>query len=166
MNDNDSPQLKKEQWETKGELPQDVYLVLRKDNQAINPITLVATVDPDGKPRTAPFGSLRAVSPNILRFACSRFHNTHENLCRNNHVSVAVLCPPDIAVSIKGRVKIIKPQMAVSENFVTFQIDIEEVKNDMTQRGLIESAIGFTPLGNHERFFKKIISEIEAIHLS
>ena len=40
------------------ELPADVFGGLHKPNRAVNPISIVATVDRDGMPRTAPVGSL------------------------------------------------------------------------------------------------------------
>ena len=47
-------------WLTSSELPHEVFEVLHKPNRALNPVAIMATVDPDGTPRTAPFGSLRA----------------------------------------------------------------------------------------------------------
>ena len=57
-------------------------------------------VDPDGTPCTAPFGSLRAATPRLLWLACLRYHDTYANLCRDGRVTVALLAPPGIAVSI------------------------------------------------------------------
>jgi len=45
-----------ERWRRGPELPTDVFGVLHKPNRAINPISIVATVDRDGTPRTAPPG--------------------------------------------------------------------------------------------------------------
>jgi flavin reductase (DIM6/NTAB) family NADH-FMN oxidoreductase RutF len=92
-----------ERWRRTAELPSYVFEVLRKRGRAINPVAVVATVDEDGTPRTAPFGSLRAVTPKLVRLACSRHHDTYGNMCRDGRVSVAVLAPPNIAVSIRGR---------------------------------------------------------------
>ena len=58
-----------DQWSRASELPTDIFAVLHKPGRAIapgtaiTPIAIVATVDSDGKPRTAPFGSLRAITP-------------------------------------------------------------------------------------------------------
>ena len=67
-------------WQTALELPPDVFEAWRKPNRAINPVAIVATVDADGMPRTAPFGSVRAITPRLLRLATSRYHDTYRNL--------------------------------------------------------------------------------------
>lgn len=150
-----------ERWRRAPELPPDVFAVLHKPNRAINPVTIVATVDPDGTPRTAPFGSLRAVTPRLLRLACNRRHDTFANLCRDGQVSVALLAPPNIAVSIRGRARVVKAQMDIAEHLVVVEIDVEEVKNDMMHRGVIESAIGFDPPEDLKDFYVGAIAEIE-----
>jgi hypothetical protein len=150
-----------ERWRRSSELPPDVFTVLHKPNRAINPVAIVATVDPDGKPRTAPFGSLRAITPQLLRFACGNYHDTYANLCRDGQVSVAVLAPPNVAVSILGRARVVKEEMDIAKNLVVVEIDIEEVKNDMMPRGFIESAIGFTPPKDLRGFYIGAIAEIE-----
>jgi len=151
----------KTRWRRAPELPQEVFAVLRKPNRAIKPVTIVATVDPDGTPRTAPFGSLRAVTPRLLRLACDHHHDTYANLCRDGRVSVALLAPPNIAVSILGRARVVKERMDIAEHLVVVEIDVEEVKNDMMRRGVIESAVGFTPPEALKDYYVGAITEIE-----
>lgn len=150
-----------EQWRSASELPADVFAALHKPNRVINPVTIVATVDSDGRPRTAPFGSLRAITPQLLRLACGNYHDTYVNLRRDGQVSVAVLAPPDIAVSIRGRARIIKGQMDIAKHLVAVEIDIEEVKNDMMRRGIIGSAVGLAPPEDLKDFYVGAIAEIE-----
>ena len=151
----------KERWRRAPELPPDVFTALHKPNRAINPITIVATVDPDGKPRTAPFGSLRAVTPRLLRLACNHYHDTYANLCRDGRVSVALLSPPNIAVSIEGRARMVKERMDTDEHLAVLEIDVEEVKNDMMRRGVIESAVGFMPPEDLMDYYVGAIAEVE-----
>ena len=150
-----------EHWRRTPELPPDVFAVLHKPNRAINPIAIVATVDPDGTPHTAPFGSLRAVTPRLLRLACGNYHDTYANLCHDGRVSVALLAPPNVAVSIKGRARVVKEQMEIAKQLVVLEIDVEEVKNDMMRRGVIESTIGFAPPDELKGFYVGAIAEIE-----
>jgi hypothetical protein len=150
-----------EGWRTSLELPPDVFTALHKPNRAINPVAIVATVDLDGSPRTAPFGSLRAITPQLLRLACANYNDTYANLFRDGQVSVAVLAPPNIAVSIRGRARVVKAQMDIARHLVVVEIDVEEVKNDMMRRGIIESAIGFTPPEDLKSFYVGAIAEIE-----
>ena len=150
-----------ERWRRAPELPGDVFEALHKPNRAINPVPIVATVDADGAPRTAPFGSLRAVTPGLLRLACNHHHDTYANLCRDGRVSVALLAPPDIAVSIRGRARVVREGMATGEHLAVVEIDVDEVKNDMMRRGVIESAVGFAPPEDLRPFYVGAIAEIE-----
>jgi flavin reductase (DIM6/NTAB) family NADH-FMN oxidoreductase RutF len=138
-----------------------VFAVLHKPNRAIDPITVVATVDPDGTPRTAPFGSLRAVTPRLLRLACNRYHDTYANLRRDGRVMVALLAPPNIAVSIRGQARVVKERMDASEHLAIVEIEVEEVKNDMMRRGAIKSAVGFSPPEDLMDYYLGSIAEIE-----
>jgi len=148
-------------WRRAPELPPEVFAVLHKPDRAINPITIVATVDPDGTPRTAPFGSLRAVTPGLLRLACNHYHDTYANLCRDGRVMVALLAPPNIAVSIQGRARVVKERMVTGEHFAVVEIDVEEVKNDMMRRGVVESAVRFSPPADLMDYYLDGIAEIE-----
>ncbi len=156
-----------EQWDRASELPPEVFSILHKPARAINsgsaitPIAIIATVDLDGRPRTAPFGSLRAITPQVLRMACSDRHDTYANLCRDGQVSVAVLAPRNIAVSIRGHARVVKTQMECQKDLVAVEIDIEEVKNDMLEEGIIESTIGFAPFEGFRDYYLGIIAEIE-----
>ena len=151
----------KARWRRAPELPQEVFAVLRKPNSAINPCTIVATVDADGTPRTAPFGSVRAVTPRLLRMISARYHDTYANLCRDGRTMVALVAPPDIAVSIRGRARVVRERMNVDEHSAILEIDVEEVKNDMVRTGVIESAITFSPRDEIRDWFEAAIGEAE-----
>jgi hypothetical protein len=162
MTANQEHQARK-RWRRASELPPEVFAALRKPDSAINPIVIVATVDPDGTPRTAPFGSLRAVTPKLLRLVSSRYHDTYANLCRDGRVTVALLAPPNIAVSIRGQARVVKEQMDSDEHDAVVEIDVEEVKNDMirTPGSAIESAITLFIPEEHIGWFLAVIGEIE-----
>jgi len=108
------------------ELPEEVFTALRKPNRGINPVTIVATVDPDGSPRTAPFGSVRTVTPRLLRMISLHYHDTYKNICRDGRVMVALVAPPNIAVGIQGRARVLREQMNASEGSAILEIDVEE----------------------------------------
>ena len=154
---------REERWRRAAELPPAVFEALHKPGRAINPVTIVATVDGDGRPRTAPFGSLRAVTPRLLRLACNRYHDTYANLCRDGRASVALLAPPNTAVSIRGRARVVSESMEIGEHLSIVEIDVEEVKNDMMGRGEIDSAAGFTPPDDLVDFYVGAIAEIEGM---
>lgn len=135
--------------------------MLRKPNRAINPCTIVATVDADGTPHAAPFGSVRAVTPRLLRMISARYHDTYANLCRDGRMTVALVAPPDIAVSIRGRARVVRERMNVDEHSAVLEIDVEEVKNDMVRTGAIESGITFSPRDEIRDWFEAAIGEAE-----
>lgn len=150
-------------WQTASELPPEVFTVFRKPDRAINPVTVVATIDPDGTPHTAPFGSVRAVTPKLLRLCSWRGHDTYTNLCRDGRVTVALLAPPNIAVSVRGRAKVIREQMDADENYAIVEIDIEEVKNDMIRAVVIERAARVTAVDEYQDWFQAILGEVEGM---
>jgi len=143
------------------EIPKDALAVWRKPDRAISPIAIVATVDADGSARTAPFGSLRAVTSRLLRFASSRYHDTYLNLCRDNRVTVALLSPPNIALTVRGRARVIKEPMDSYENGAILEVDVEEVKNDMVRTVRLDSGITITSQQGFEWWFDGIIGEME-----
>ena len=147
-------------WRRAPELPPEVFEALRKPNRAINPVTIVATVDPDGAPHAAPFGSVRAVTPQLLRMISLHYHDTYANLCRDGRVMVALVAPPNIAVTIRGRARVVRERMNASEQSAVVEIDVEEVKNDMVA-GAIGSAITFFPRDEHQAWFEAVLAEVE-----
>jgi hypothetical protein len=150
----------RERWRRAPELPPQVFEALRKLNREINPVTIVATIDPDGTPRTAPFGSVRAVTPRLLRMISLHYHDTYANLCRDGRVMVALVAPPNIAVSIQGRARVVRERMNTHEHSAILEIDVEEVKNDMVA-GTIGSAITFFPRDEHQDWFEAVLAEVE-----
>ena len=148
-------------WHLLPELPPDVFNVLRKPGRTINPVSVVATVNEDGTPHTAPFGSLRASSPSRLRMICFHFHHTYNNLLRDGRISVSVLAPPNIAVSISGVASLVKSEMAADINYAIFEIAVDEVKNDMVKTLMIETPITISPHYEYKAWFDEVLEELE-----
>jgi flavin reductase (DIM6/NTAB) family NADH-FMN oxidoreductase RutF len=147
-------------WFTAPELPDDVFAAWHKPGGAISPVAIVATVDPDGTPRTAPFGSLRAVTPRLLRLCSHHGHDTYLNLCRDGRVSVA-LVSPDVAVSVRGRARVVRERMQHDEDFAILEIDVEEVKNDMAYRIVVESGIAIHAKEEYQPWYETAMAELE-----
>jgi CxxC-x17-CxxC domain-containing protein len=146
----------------KSELPKELFKTLRKPNRAISPVAIVATVDPDGTPNTAPFGSLRAITPKLLRFASWRHHDTYKNLCRDERVTVTFLAPPNIAVSIRGSANVVREEMKTDKNYAIVEIEVEQVKYDMVRIVIIENTITISARGEDAaRWFQSVVGELE-----
>ena len=150
-------------WRTASELPDYVFETLRKSDQAINPVSIVATVDESGAPHTAPFGSVRAISPKLLRLISLRYHETYSNLCRDGRVTMALVAPPHVAVSLNGRAELVKEKMDSDAHHAILDIHVEGVKNDMVRSGTIGSGITFFPLDELQSCFEAALKEIEAL---
>lgn len=148
-------------WRRAPELPPEVFAAWRKPNRGFNPISIVATVDPDGTPHTAPFGSLRAVTPRLLRLCSWHGHDTYKNLCRDGRVTVAMLAPPDLAVSVRGRARVVREQMNHDEHYGVVDIDVEEVKNDMGRAYVIETALVISLRDEYRHWFDAALGELE-----
>jgi len=151
-------------WHTANALPDEVFSLMRKANRAISPIAVVATVNADGTPHTAPFASLRAVTPTLLRMICFRYHHTFSNLNRNENLMVSFLAPPTTAVSIRGRAEMIKENMDADENYAIFNIHVDEVKNDMVKTVVIESPVTISARFEYKDWFEKALEELEAVN--
>jgi len=136
-----------ERWRRAPELPETAFRAWHKTKGELNPSSVVATVDEDGFPHIAPFGSMRAVSPKLLRFIAHRYHDSLHNLKRDPRVMVALISKPDIAVSIKGIARVVEEPFNIDQNYALIEIDIDEVKNDMPVRIGIDSGITISPSG-------------------
>ena len=145
---NDTPRSTSDKrWRRQPKLPDDVFAAWQKLKGALNPSSVVATIDEDGSPRTAPFGSIRAVSPSLLRFIVRLNHDTFTNLKRDSRVMVAMVCPPNLAVSVRGAARIVEEPFSADEQYALVEVDISEVKNDMPTRIEIDSGITIAPGG-------------------
>jgi hypothetical protein len=150
MNSNEVSHIlseKQERWRRSPELLADAFKAWHKANGELNPSSVVATVDEDGCPHIAPFGSMRAVTPRLMRFIVHRYHDTLKNLKRDPRVMVAMISDPDVAVSIKGKARVVDEPFSLDTNYALMEIDIEEVKNDMPVKIGIETGISISPSG-------------------
>jgi hypothetical protein len=146
-------------WQTEAELPAEVFEAWHKPDGAISPVAIVATVDLDGSPRTAPFSSMRAITPRLLRLFSWHEHDTYANLCRDGRVSVA-LVSPDVAVSVTGRARVAREKAHHDEQFAILEIDVEEVKNDMAYRIIVESGIEIVPKEQHKPWYDAVMAKL------
>lgn len=149
-------------WFTAPELPEEVFAAWRKPERAISPVAIVATGDADGASRTAPFGSLRAVTPRLLRLCSWHGHDTYGNLCRDGRVSVALISP-GISVSVRGRARVVRERMEHDKDFAVVEIDIDEVKNDMAYRIIVKSGIEIAAKEKHQSWYDEAMAELEAM---
>ncbi len=98
---------------------------------------VVATVDGDGWPHTAPFNQVIATDAGHLRLAINRLDETFRSLRDYGLAMVEVLEEGDIAAGIRGRARIMHEQMEADCNLAVVEIEIDEVKRDNSPRFLV-----------------------------
>jgi len=74
---------------------------------------------------------------------------------------VALLAPPDIAVGIRGRARLVREHMNLDETMAILEIDVEEVKNDMVRGGAINSAAELSVVGSYGEYYVAACAEVE-----
>ena len=146
-------------WVTRADLPDNVFK-LYHNNEQFPPPVIVATVGRTGSPNTAPFGSIYAVTPSLLRFACDRRHDTYVNIALNNRVMINILAPPDIAVSVSGRARVVKEEMRVMSTDAILEVEVAQVKNDYLRGTKITTPVTYTVPDNQNDFLRLYQSEV------
>jgi flavin reductase (DIM6/NTAB) family NADH-FMN oxidoreductase RutF len=142
------------------QLPKTVFPAL--ENRRIGSAAIVATVDRDGSPHTAPFGSLCVVSPTTLRFGCDRKHDTYANIRRDGRATVSLVAPPDVAISIKGKAKVLKERMNLVDTDAIIEIEVEDVKDDLIPGAFIVSGILYSTAHHVKEFIGLYVDEVKA----
>jgi uncharacterized pyridoxamine 5'-phosphate oxidase family protein len=104
-------------------------------------IVVVATVDEDGSPRTAPFGWVYAKDGRTLRLSMSRGHDTYKNIVRDGRVMACLVEEGDTAISIKGNARVCQEHLSVREHCAMVEVDITGIKSDVTSVASVISGI-------------------------
>jgi len=107
--------------------------------------------------------SLRALTPQRLRFGCGREHDTFANIVRDGRVVVSLLAKPNVAVSIRGRARVVQERMDLLDSDAVVEIAVDEVKNDadvgtefeITSQVAVSYPEGLLP------FVERYIAEVE-----
>ncbi|MFW9908658.1 MAG: pyridoxamine 5'-phosphate oxidase family protein [Candidatus Thorarchaeota archaeon] len=150
-------------WSVLSELPDDVFQQWQKTGGSLNPSSVLASINEDGSPRTAPFGSLRAISPKLLRLLVHKSHDTLANIVRDNRIMIALVSPPNTAASVKGIARVIQHEWEGDRRYALIEIEVLEVKNDMPVQIKIESGISISPSGPFQDWWNGVWPEFENI---
>jgi len=76
---------------------------------------------------------------------------------------MVALISPDIAVSVRGRARLVRECMEVDESLAIVDIDIEEVKNDMAYRIVVDSGISIHAREKFKMWYDAAMAELESI---
>jgi hypothetical protein len=91
---------------------------------------IIASIDSEYRPHTAPFNHIAVHDSKHLRVAMSKYHQTLQNIVENVYVAIEILDEGDIAVCIKGTAQVIKEAMDVDCNLVVIEIEINEIRKN------------------------------------
>jgi uncharacterized pyridoxamine 5'-phosphate oxidase family protein len=139
-------------------LSQDVIDIINR--QAT--IVVVATVDEDGSPRTAPFGWVCAKDSSTLRFATNRNHDTYRNVLRDGRVMICLMEEGNTAISIKGNARVCKEHLSVREQSAVVEVNITGIKSDVTGVASIISGIKCEINERYVELTKRVYEELRA----
>lgn len=123
-------------------------------------VVIVATVDAEGGPHTAPFGSCLAVAADRLRFGCSRSHDTYDHVRGDGRVTIVVCAPPDIAVSIRGRASVVVESMSTDPDGAVIEVEIDEVKDDWRRGPVLRTGLTIEYPGAAGDYVARYLSEV------
>lgn len=102
---------------------------------------VVATVDNDGQPHTAPYNQIMAVDPKHLRLAINRHDSTYRALRDYGLTMIEVLAEGDTAAGIKGHATVLRERMEVNCNLAMVEIEVDEVKRDNSPYYLVVQGV-------------------------
>jgi hypothetical protein len=91
---------------------------------------IIATIDADCQPHTAPFHFITVYDSKHLRVAISKLHQTLQNINETGDVAIAILDEGDIAVTLKGTAHLVKETMDVDNNLSVIEVAIVEISKN------------------------------------
>jgi hypothetical protein len=141
-------------------LPEDAYDLLRKGTTT----AIISTKDPDGYPRTAPFGWITAKDRKTIRVGMSSQHRTYENISRDGKVMVCLIDEDNVSLGVKGDARIILDNLNTGSWTVSVvEITVLEVKSDsMENVPVIQGVRWFSTPEDHE-FDLKVLEQLRTV---
>jgi hypothetical protein len=109
-------------------------------NKGINTV-IIASIDQDYRPHTAPFNHIIVQDPKHLRVAVSKSHQTLQNIRDNVYVALAIIDEGDVAVCIKGTAQVVKEAMDIDCNRVVVDIEITDIHRNNSQDFFVTQGI-------------------------
>lgn len=119
------------------EMPQQVYDLLNKEITTV----VVATLDEDGSPHTAPFSWVVAKDRRTMMLGLGRRNNTIRNIRRDGRVALCILDEDNIAVSLKGQARVVREQLHSIPTVAVVQVDIVSIRSNATAVAKVRSGV-------------------------
>lgn len=129
----------------------------------VNPVIL-ATIDQEHHPSTAPFNCIVAPDNRHLRIALCKDNQTYANIIENGNIALAVLDEGDIAVCIQGNAQILMNHMSFDINMAVIEIEINEIRRNNSPMFFVTQGIR-TQFKNEQSLFNYRKLHHELAHL-
>ena len=97
----------------------------------VNPVIL-ATIDREHHPNTAPYNCIVAPDTRHLRIALCKDNQTYTNIIENGNIALAIIDEGDVAVCIKGNAQILMNHMNCDLNMAVIDIEIGEIRRNIS----------------------------------
>jgi flavin reductase (DIM6/NTAB) family NADH-FMN oxidoreductase RutF len=141
------------------ELPLEAVELINRGKTTI----ILATIDENGQPRTAPFAWIYSPDPKTIRIAIYTKHDTYKNIQRGGWATACILGENNIALSAKGRARTIKEKLDCSPiTEAVVELNITEVKSDVSAVGRVARGV---EISINEKFLEttqKVYSELKS----
>jgi hypothetical protein len=139
-------------------VPQDYLEYI--NNNLINGI--LATMDEDGYPRTAPITFIRCKTEKQLLLGIGGMTRMSDNIRRDGKLSLCLVEEGDLALSIRGKGKIIREPMECNKYMVVVSVQVEEVKSDTSPDSKVVRGIEIQPRTERgARFIEEVNRELD-----
>lgn len=125
----------------------------------------VLTLDQQGRPHVAMAPGAVAARPEVVYFALGGASSSLQNALRDPRVTLQV-AGPDTLYYVKGRVTLIRPEMAIMSQEAALRLEVEEVLEDMESFVSITHGIGYRYRMMHDDFIvviRAMLDELTAL---
>ena len=113
-----------------------VYFFARRTGTVI-----LATIDEDLRPHTAPFNYICVADSRHLRIAISRNHQTYANIVNHGYVALAIVDEGDLAVCVKGNVRVLCASMNSNPDMAMIEVEITEIRGNNSPSHCVNQGI-------------------------
>ncbi|MDO8674027.1 MAG: pyridoxamine 5'-phosphate oxidase family protein [Dehalococcoidia bacterium] len=127
-------------------------------------VCVCATIDEDGTPHTAPVNLIVAKDDRTLLIGLLEGNVTTMNIRRSAFACLEAFGPDDLAVGIKGNVRIVKEPMDCNSSMIVGEMTVEAVKQDTSPAQVVTAGTSAQPRSDRGRAFaESAIEELRKI---
>ena len=107
----------------------------------IRSIAVLATVDQELAPRAIPVSAPLRVGGNRIRLSLHRGRGSLARLRERPRVALTVLAAGDIALTARGRARVIQEAMAAAPDYAAVEIDVDDIDDHRQAEFVVEAGV-------------------------